>query len=67
MVIRCAAARIGPHRLELDLPRKLGDGPPAAQNGGAFPQPACPLKNPFLLGVYHPFHWDAVNGATIYV
>jgi len=35
------------------LPTKLGNGSPAAQNGGAFSQPACPLKKPFLLGVYH--------------
>ncbi len=53
VVISCAPTRIGPHRLELDLPPKLSDGTPAAQDDGAFSQPACPLKNPFLLGVYH--------------
>jgi hypothetical protein len=53
IVIDYASARIGPDRLELDLPPELGDGSPAAQNGGAFPQQACALKNPFLLGVYH--------------
>jgi hypothetical protein len=67
VVISYASARIRPHRLELYLPPKLGDGPPATQNGGTFSQPARSVRNPFLLGVYHPFHWDAVNGAAIYV
>jgi hypothetical protein len=53
VVIGCAPSRIGPDRLELDLPPELGDGSPAAQNRGAFPQQACALKNPFLFGVYH--------------
>jgi hypothetical protein len=36
-VIVCGApARIGPHRLEIDLPLQLGNGPSAAQNGDAF-------------------------------
>jgi hypothetical protein len=37
VVIGRAPARIGPHRLELDLPPKLGDGTPSTQNGGALP------------------------------
>lgn len=53
LVISCALGWIGPQRLEHDLPPKLGDGPSATQNGDAFSQPACPLKNSFLLGVYH--------------
>jgi hypothetical protein len=53
MVIDYASARIGPHRLEPDLSTELGNGTPATQNGGAFSQPPCPLKKPFLLGVYH--------------
>jgi hypothetical protein len=53
MVIGCALARIGPHRLEFELPPKLGGHPPATQSGGAFSQPACTLKNSFLFGVYH--------------
>jgi hypothetical protein len=36
MVIDYASARIGPHRLEPDLPMELGNGTPATQHGGAF-------------------------------
>ena len=56
MVIGGAPTRIGPQRLELDLALELGNGPAAAQNGGPPTQQARPLKNTFLLGVYHRSH-----------
>jgi hypothetical protein len=53
MIIGCTAARIGPYLLEIYLPPKLGDRPPATQKGDAFsPQPGV-IKNIFLLGAYH--------------
>jgi len=51
--MRRAPARIGPQRLELDASPNLGDRPAATQNGSTLSQQACPVKNKFLLGLYH--------------
>jgi len=53
IVIGGAPARIGAQRLELDLALELGNRPAAAQSGSPLSQQACPVKNTFLLGVYH--------------
>jgi hypothetical protein len=53
MVISCAAARIGPHPLEIYLASKLGNRPPATQNRDTFSPQPCPMKDAFLLRVYH--------------
>ena len=36
MVVGGTLARIGPHRLEIDLPQEFGNRPPATQNRDAF-------------------------------
>jgi hypothetical protein len=52
-IVGRTSARIRPHRLEIYLPPKLGDCPPATQKGNAFsPQPGA-MKSIFLLGAYH--------------
>jgi hypothetical protein len=47
------SAQIGPHCLEIDLPLKFGDRSPAAQSSDAVSPPPTPMKNAFLLEVYH--------------
>ena len=49
----CTSARIGPHRLEIDLPPELGNRPPATQKGDAISPQPCATKDAFLLEVYH--------------
>ena len=58
-----ASVRIGPHRLEIDLPQELGNRPPAAQKGDAFsPQPST-MKDAFLFWVDHGSRPDVRLGA----
>ena len=49
----CTSARIGPHRLEIDLPLEFGDRSSAAQSSDAVSPPPTQVKNHFLLEVYH--------------
>ena len=53
MLIGCASARVGPHRLEIDLPPELGNRPPPTQNGDAVSPQPCATKDAFLLRVNH--------------
>jgi hypothetical protein len=53
LVKGCTSAQIGPHRLEIDLPPEFGDRSPAAQSSYAVSPPPTPVKNDFLLEVYH--------------
>jgi len=63
MIKRRASVRIGPHRLEIDLPQELGNRPPAAQKGDAFsPQPST-MKDAFLFWVDHGSRPDVRLGA----
>jgi hypothetical protein len=49
----CTSARIGPHRLEIDLPPELGNRPPATQNGDAFSSQPRAKKYALELRVHH--------------
>ena len=53
MVVGGTLARIGPHRLEIDLPPEFGNRPPATQNGDAPSSQQCAVNDAFLLRVHH--------------
>ena len=53
MVVGGASARIGPHRLEIDLAVEIGDHPTATQNGDPFASQRSAVNDGFLLRVYH--------------
>jgi hypothetical protein len=53
MIIGCAPARIGPHRLEIDLPLELRNRPAATQSGNPFLPQSSTMKDALALKVYH--------------
>jgi hypothetical protein len=64
LVKGCTSSRIGPHRLEIDLPLEFGDRSPATQTGNAVAPQPCATKDAYLLRVYHGSRRASSLGGT---
>ena len=63
IIIGCALARIGPPRLEINLPQELGNRSAAAQEGYAFSPQLSAMHGACLFWVDHGSRPDVCLGA----